>query len=1117
MSPIGDFFARILSAGGSRGLSGDSELVLPPDPALTYFNERLRRHTTSDDLVAEPERLWDSSGFLSRRGGLRGHLLSERGSGVIGISDVVVIVNQDDWRRSFREVRRPWVDRARSLLAERFAAFCRQEDFHTLFPQRPVSFTIVEDGSEAMRGHSLGLERGQFVTGLLPNHYTGPVETSRAVVAVHLLLPGVWDNYQVVGRLWSDQVLFTLGSHWLDNCQHERLQAPALYRLHRYGDGSFVHVVNPELRDAYQLSSQETPGGASVLTLETTEGEPVAYIVLAVLGPEESLPAPERPPESALGLVPTEEPAPPTLSIGSRTVVPLELDERILTLREQGALLQKVHFARFMEGYDVFIGRGGEVATAMAGPAATLHVRGRQVSIEAHIKGVRVGGRELHADQPIFLEGDTRISVGGTELQFRDLSGVQEDGWPYLAELRRSGSTSHMVFGSRYQIGRDPRCKVRLPDEPHNENIVWRPELRQGGSIRSRNGEIPKSRFYIDSIMVASEHAEIDLIDKPRVLSRARHCYTYVRRGGAVLPLFPARDGGGPMELGLEAGDELLIGNCVFEVQFVDPERHSPRSRAPEPLSAEMMASEVDRSEAIEPAPRIPALSPAPPDPASVPGLDAPPVVPGAAADFDPFDVPAAAGLGERGRMPKAIEPVLGSADSFRVDDAPEAPRIAPPMLAGAVDEFEPESAGLQPVEPGPTPDDPAMPPPTSPSMLHSIAPELRQGLDDDIADSFLPGPAAAGAPAASAAPERSDPPPPAPVVPPASRAEEVPAPAHLAPAVPDPAADPLDDPTGIPLRPPPPVQIDASGDSLLGDSLLGDAPLGGAPLGGRPLGQAAHGSGQASVSPASSSAAGASSAPSPKRARQAAAPSGFTPPVAPNPDGATVAVVDEAEWQVELTRPGRLVLVGFMVSGKRLVGNHLGADIVLPENRAEPGQPFAAMDYLEVFARGRRAKVTALAPTEVRLFESDVEVNAITQPDAARVEVIRRDPDGEEDFAISLALVQDDQLPDPRARLLQIDTRDRMVLALFTLGLPLRQTRTLDLAGLTCRVRFDGSGVELAGYLPDYRREDGSYRPVFVSNPGGGYRTLPEDGAPVLLQPGDRVISGCAVYAVEG
>jgi hypothetical protein len=203
-------------------------------------------------------------------------------------------------------------------------------------------------------------------------------------------------------------------------------------------------------------------------------------------------------------------------------------------------------------------------------------------------------------------------------------------------------------------------------------------------------------------------------------------------------------------------------------------------------------------------------------------------------------------------------------------------------------------------------------------------------------------------------------------------------------------------------------------------------------------------------------------------------------------------------------------------VTGTLTLGNHGCADLILPESRSDRDQVFRPMDYLEVFARGGRARLERLAPSEVRLFQGGQPVEAISDPDAARVEILRRDPDGFEDFAIRLTLERSDQLPDPRARLLKIDLSDRMVRALFTLGLPLRQPRSVELGGVACRLTCDGDALELSGYLPAYRRADGSFRPFFLGSPARGFQTLPEDGTPVLLRPGDRLIAGSAVYIFE-
>ena len=1053
MSQIGELFSRILSAGGSRGLSRDADLVLAPDPALAFFNESLRRHHADGDIVADPGLMWDTGALLGRREGLKAHLLADRGSGVLGVSDVLVIVNRDDWRRSFREVRVPWVERASELMRERFDAFCREEDFHLAFPQRPLGFRVVEDGGAEMRGERIGLLPGELVTGLLPNLYGGAVQASRRSIAVHLHVPGGWDGYQEVGALHSDQVLFTLGSHWLDNYRHPTLEVPALYRLHQYGDGSFVHVINPEVKDRYRITERAVEAGPEVLRIERDDGVVVAWMVLQVV--EEEGPPSTVPPRrwsstmQELGAEDTfsidGDPLPGPLITSGRTVVPEAMDDRLVSLRETGALLQKVHFARFMEGYDVYLDGEGRVVTNAGRPAATLHVRGRQVSIEAHQGGVGLDGVALSPGAPVFLEGDARITVGEAAIEWRDLGGVRARGWPYLGELQRVGTTSHLVHGRVHRIGREPRCAVRLPDEPHNENIVWRPELRAGGSIRSRNGEIPKSRFYIDSIMVASEHAEVDLGDTPRLRSLARDCYSYVRRGTEILPLHPRRKQDGPLERALEPGDEILVGNCVFRIAWGEA---APADAAPR-LTARELADAVDITVRAAPPgpPRV--AAPMLPDPAEVvvqeesTGAFSPDALAAARAEppepeapSDPFDLPVAAGLGERGSAPPPLQfgqgagaLMGGTGDTFDALDAPTTPATSRADLG--LDPFDaPHRGGMDAIDA-----------PTRPSQSRA-----------DILDAPTRPGVGLDAPTRPAALPR------------------VAAPMLTGDAE---SFAPESDPTAVPVgEAPPPVSIPASGDSLLGDR---DDPM-----------------------------------PAPAPAVRAA-------PDAPAADPTGVAVVDEADWQHELSRPARLALVGWMFTGTVVVGNHAGADVIVPENRSAPAQRFRPTDYLELYVRGRRGRFRLLSTAEASASLGGAPAVESEQVDGLAVSVVRRDDLGDPDFDVSLALVEDPGLPDPRARLLRLDRTDRMASALFTLGLPVRQARPVKLGSIAARATWDGERLTLEGYLHTYRRADGSWRPFFVRSAGGAFRTVPEDGAPLVLRRGDQLISGRSVYVFEG
>jgi hypothetical protein len=1010
MAQLGELLSRLVGPSGTRGLSGDADRVLPPEARFAFYNDRLRRHRTTDDFVAEPERLWRTSGFLSRRGGLEAHLLANIGDGLARWSDILVIVNAADWGRSLGRLDQPWTEQVAAHLRARFERFSVENNMHRLFPQRPMGVRAVMDGGAELRGGRLGLEPGEFVTGLLTNFYGGVTAATRPVVAVHVHIPGAWEGYREVGRLYSDQVLFTLGNHWLDNFQHPRLEMPALYRLQQLSEGGFVHLVSPDIDDAVRVV-RERGDGPAVLTLQRKGGEALAHLVLAEVDPirdpifmedTQSLGGAHVPLMASPTLVGPVRAPQMSGGLHSRTVVPVEVEERLLTLHERGVLLQKVHFSRFMQGYDVYLGRDGEIGTAMRDPAATVAVRGAEVLLRIHHGDVRLDGDPVPPGAAIHMHGDHRIAVGSHTLAWRDLSAEKADGWPYLAELRRPGATLHLVFGARHKIGREPRCAVRLPDEPHNANLAWRSDLPAGDTIRSRNGDIPKSRFYLDSIMVASQHAEIDLSREPVLFGLARDCYTYVRRRGALLPLLPTRATPGeatPPNIDLQPEDELLIGNCVFELSYppssgLSQDLELDGDCAP-PLTAALLAAAMDELDPEE----LDAYLPL-----ALPKLGRAP-----AAE----DAPTARGLGERGpaparlRLPEAAPeapPRVGPSPLMLLDDTQLDARSAPLSSTGRnspADDFADDGAmdGILEQTIGRSTDEADLP--------TGQPPPIRAVLSDQLAgeDSLL----------------------------------------HPSAAMADPSA--------LPEPPPPPAAAELPRD--------------------------AH----------------------------------ALPAPAPTPGG--VVVVDEREWQLELARPARLRVVGWMVSREVLVGNHEGADVILPENRAEPQQVFSPVDYFRLRARGRSGRAQLLSHGEAALYDGAERVDQTTRVEEARFEVLRRDPFGQEDFRVVMRLVEDPGLPDPRALLLSVDDRDRMVGALLTFGLPLRTPRALRIAGVSFTAAWDGEGLRMSGYLHDYALPDGRFKPLFVRQGGRPFRTLPEDGAPVRLLPGDRLLLGATVVAL--
>lgn len=964
---VSDWVSNLYQSEQTRGLSGGARPAVALDDANPYYNYKLRRHRTMGDLIDDPNLLWFTSSFVENRDGLGVHLATEHGDGVAGFTDVLIVLSADDYAKASQSTDEPWLAKATRTLLAAFESYCTSEGFSLRYPHRKLGFRFLADGSPQMGGRTLGLQAGEFITGLLPNLYTGPVKGSQPVIGLHINLPGAWEGYREVGRLYSDQVLFTLGASWLDNFSHPNLREAALYRLRRDEDGQFVHILNPDLQDRYQLTSTDQ-GDSTVLTLATRSGEPLAYMVLALLD------TPERADDDQI--------APPMLIDGevqrvsppsSRTILPEAPSERIFTLQERGALLQKVHFRKFMLGYDVYLGARGELGTVVDEKAATFQVRRTGVSLLAHIEGIEVEGTPLPVGEPRNLEGDCAITALGQRLEYRDLSTCRVDKWPYVAEIRRPASSNYMMWGERYNVGRALDARVVLPDNPDNRNIHWRPEVGDGTTIRARSGDIEKSRFYTDSIMVASNHAVLDLeTAEPNIICTARNCFVYVRRYGAVFPLYPTKSGLEPTEMGIEPGDELLIGNSVFYVGFTPTDDGVQPAPAPS-LTVDALvgaASAPDFAEVSaepEPDPSPPLQSPEPP-PDPVLGTDAPAPDEGSVV-FDDLDA--------------AKEP-------------------EPSPSAEVAVEWEEEDSWETPAR----------------QPARDVAPSTPESPD------------------ATASPQAE----PAPVAEPAPEVEPTP--------VAEPAASPEP-----------------------------------------------------------------SAAERPRTAESAPIP---PPRAAAPPSAHQVAFVDEDDAKFELARDVHLIHTGWSVVGELTLGNHSGADLILPENRIDPDQTFEPTAYFALKVRGRRSSLTVRAASEFLFDEADVSADSFEDLVEIPIDVIRRDDAGDEDFAVRLMLLEDPTLPNPRARFLAIDTLDKLTQALVTRGLPLNQGRPLALGPLRLTATTDGSKVTITDYVESYRKADGTFEPFFVQYGDEPFRTAPEDGSPIVLDHDDRLLIGHAMYLVQ-
>ncbi|MEZ4321233.1 MAG: hypothetical protein R3F61_27405 [Myxococcota bacterium] len=1176
-----DWIAGLFQSEQTRGLSGDSASAVALDDSNPYYNYRLRRHKAEGDVVADPGLLWYTSPYVKRRTGLGTHIAAEQGEGIANFTDVLLILSQEDFARAHEGATEPWLQAASRSLAQEFENFCRREQFSRLYSHRQLGFRILCDGSTEMGGQSLGLGAGEFVTGLLPNLYTGPVRGSFPVIGVHLNLPGVWEGYQEVGRLHNDQILFTLGSHWLDNFYHPSLKEAALYRLQQYPDGSFVHIVNPDLQDRYQVTSVQQ-NGTNVLTLATRDGQPLAYMVLAVIDPPADAPsspgeesarpgmatpvAPAKPKKRAASVPP--DVAPPMLiddalqpihvektRLGSKTIIPDAPSERIFTLQERGALLQKVHFSAFMEGYDVYMGQRGELGTVVENPAATFQVRKRQVSLKAHID-LLVGGRKVSAGSEVMIEGDTTIEVGSEKLDYRDLRGLRVDGWPYVGEIRRPASSNYMIWGDRYRIGRSRECRVVLPDEPRNDNIHWKASVGAGATIRARTGEIPKSRFYTDSIMVASEHATIDTkADRPEVICNARHCYVYVRRRSEVMPLYPSTSGRTPQQLELEPGDEVLIGNCLFQVGFSPGGSDAPMvPAAPAPdvkLSPDSLVDAVSEPDfadldqqskpPLEERMGIEMLEPINPrstplDVLSMESVTGASIKAGADREYakrnslddtGPVSMPPIEDDGDEPTSPGMVVPrELLEDDELDDDPLPNDERAVP---AGARDPQTVPAGDSQ--APGARDSMPASEPPVDPTK------DAVAGWDeDDWEEQTGPRemPEESGAPAMGLG---GGVPAPFPEVEQAHAAseetvfhepEDVPAPDSADADAPSETWNP-DDPQGeefsddaatVVTQRPEVAGVEESSEveTPASDDLDEAEPT---EMAVQPPVLDPEPEAEPEPEPEPEAAAPEPPAPVVPSAGDPASDAGDPPSESDEPEGEArgpgeVVYTDDSEAQFELGRPLHIVQSGWTVRGKVVAGNHTGADLVIPENRIVEGQTFEPADYFALKVRGRKGQLDVLRPRELLVNEDDPREETYTDLSALTIDVIRRDDQGEEDFVVRLLVTEDRSLPDPRARFVALDYEDPLAAALVTKGLGIGQPRTLSLGDVEMTLTWSGEALTISDYLASYAGPDG-FRPFFVQQDGKRFVTAPEDGSDIVLVSGDRIVVGTSVFLVRG
>ena len=621
----------------ARGLSGDAARALPAAPGADLFERMLRRFALGSDLWAEPLALWESPG-----GGLRAHLDAPVPADLPPPAEILIVISAEDADRAPGTAA---LARARAVLDARVAAWRAARGLPA--PDPPVN--LVRDGGEGIGGLRLGLRPGEALTGLLP-HRAGPGASAAWAVYVHFPGEAGWEER---GRLGPGQGLATAGDHGLDTIRHPLFRHPAAWVLRRGPGGAWVHGTNPGLAGAVRVVPGRGPGGEPVVAVQDAAGAPIAWVAVAPLR------ATPDDPLAGLGALPrqaVDDPAPPpSPHLPAETIAPAVDDRRVLVLVEAGALLQRVHFPDRMAGYELQLGPRGEVASRLSGAPARLRVLPDALLLGAEAEDVTLDGEPVPPGGFRAIAGDAVVGLGAVALDVRDLRGVDAPGWPWVAEVRRRGGEIALPFGARHGIGRGAHHAVRLPDDGHADNILWREGA--GASVPVKGGALARDAFATDRVFVATDHLELDLTGAPAVSSLTARCPAFVRRAGIALPVGPAREGVPAQGVGLEPDDELLVGNCLFTVHYAPASRPRPAAGDRGPLSAAALLAGVDFAptrDALPPVARAPGAGDALPPAARAPGAgDALPPVAGAlppvARAPGPGEARASAGHGERG------------------------------------------------------------------------------------------------------------------------------------------------------------------------------------------------------------------------------------------------------------------------------------------------------------------------------------------------------------------------------------------------------------------------------------------------------------------------------------
>ncbi len=542
----------LLVPGSLRARAEQRWCHVDPHPSGSY-NFQFLRSRVEGDFVRHPDLLWSPNPYWTSRAGLNGHVreIADRLGGSVW-SDALLVLHPDDRKRTRASMLESWDRAAEAELRDCFDRLVKTQGLALAAGDRRFCVRVLADGDPVLGG-TLGLEPGQFATAMLPNLYLGPQRTSEPLFEVFAAVGGA-ARFASVGTFFSDQLAFTIGAHELDNHTVPGLPDSALYTVHRFpGERGLRHKLGGAAAGRLALRNGTAHGGETVRVVDADADETLLEVMVV---PTTS---------SSVAAVSDGQTILPDgfdlTAMGAYSIIPDELPARVHTLTERGFLLQRIHFAGVMRGYTMEIDRSGAVAPVAPDPVARVEVRGERVLLEAVTREVSLDGRPLRPGQSVALGGAKHvIAWRGGESAFESFR-MNDKRWPYLGRLTTPGRTTPVTEGEVWTIGRDAEvCDVPLPDRVTTDNILWKSGAGDADHVEVRGGQVPRTRFRTDAILVATTAAEVDLgADPPQLRNPSTTCPLYVvRASGKAVRV------GKQSSVALEPGDELLVGNCAF-------------------------------------------------------------------------------------------------------------------------------------------------------------------------------------------------------------------------------------------------------------------------------------------------------------------------------------------------------------------------------------------------------------------------------------------------------------------------------------------------------------------------------------------------------------------------